>query len=97
MQEAAIENGMASLRENGLKAVFDNHDLRETPIPNMYREGAGGGASACTERKLSFVLLVDFRTPHIQIVCAVNGAGIAGARGSKVGTGFKIGTAGHQN
>ena len=34
VQEAAVENGMASLRENGLKAVFDG----STTVEELLRE-----------------------------------------------------------
>ena len=34
VQEAAVENGMATLRENGLKAVFDG----STTVEELLRE-----------------------------------------------------------
>ena len=36
LAHAVIMGSALPLMVIGLKAVFDNHDLRETPIPNMY-------------------------------------------------------------
>ena len=36
LAHAIIMGSALPLMVIGLKAVFDNHDLRETPIPNMY-------------------------------------------------------------
>ena len=40
LAHAVVMGSALPLAVIGLKAIFDNHDLRETPIPNMYREGA---------------------------------------------------------